>query len=81
MLIFLLYSKIVVDKLSDRILAQFIIVALIAASTRCNHFDENLLLFGLPNNLNNIATMKQKGEQRKPVAYIPFNLSLVFPHY
>ena len=58
MLLFILYSKIAVAKLSNRIWAQFTIVALIATSTSGNHFDENLLLYGLPNSLHNIVVAK-----------------------
>jgi len=43
-----------------------------AASIKGNHFEENLLLSGLPNSIQSIAAAKQKGEQTDAVAYIPF---------
>ena len=75
---FLLYSIISLAKLSDMICVESIIVALTATSIKGNHFEENLLLSGLPNSLHNIAATKQKGEQIDAVAYIPFLSFLIF---
>ena len=59
-------------RLSDSILAQSTIVAFVAASNNGSHSDENLLISGIPNNLQSMAVAKQYGEVREPILYIPY---------
>ena len=66
------YLIIAVNRLSEKILAQSIITTFVAASINGNHSDENLLISGIPNNLQSMATAKQYEEVREPVLYILF---------
>jgi len=61
-----------VAKLSDNILAQSMIVALMVASNNGSHSDENLLMSGFPKSLQSIVAAKQYGEVREPILYIPY---------
>jgi len=61
----------VVAKLSDKILAQSIIVALMATSNNGSHSGKKNLISGLPKSLQSIAAAKQYGEVIEPVLYIP----------
>jgi len=61
----------VVTRLSNKILAQSTIVAFVAVSSNGSHSDENLLISGIPNILQSMAAVKQYGEVREPVLYIP----------
>ena len=48
-------------KLSDKILAQLIVVEFMVASINGSHSRENLVLSGLPNNLHSIVVVKLEG--------------------
>lgn len=61
----------VIDKLSDEILLQWIIIALTTTSINGTHSIENLVVPAFPNSLHNIAAAKLCGVDRGEIRYIP----------
>ena len=60
-----------ITKLCDKILLQFIIVALTTASINGTHSIENLVVSAFPNSLHNIVGAKLCRADRGATGYIP----------
>lgn len=66
-----LYSLMAIAKLSDKILLQFMIIALTTALINGTHSIQNSMVSNFPNSLHNITTTKLCGDDIGAIGYIP----------